>query len=179
MIVPYMSIDAFFLAAPFVCRSHKELGTLAWQLSLIVILAAVTFLVYPLELAVARPVADGVFGKHYNAFIALDKPYNLCPSMHIALRAVLAAHFGKHCRGPIRVLMHVWFFLIGCSTLLLYQHHFIDVLGGFVLAIAVMYAVDGQTWKTPVPAVPRLAATYGIAAFLLLLPMLVDSSIGW
>lgn len=179
MIVPYMSIDAFFFAAPFCCRDRRELRTLAWQLSLIVILAALAFIIYPLQLAAERPVATGFFGEIYNLLTAMDKPYNLCPSMHIALRTVLAAHFGRHCRGPLRVLMHVWFFLIGCSTLLLYQHHFIDVVGGFVLAVAVMYAFDGQTWKTPVVAVPKLAATYGFAALLLMLPMLADSSMGW
>ena len=122
MIVPYMSIDLFFFCAPFVCSDRRELRILAWRLSAVVVIATLCFLIYPLRLAVERPVAEGVFGWIYNWFTSLDRPYNLCPSMHIALRTVLAAHYGRHSRGWIRALMNVWFFLIGCSTLLLYQH---------------------------------------------------------
>jgi membrane-associated phospholipid phosphatase len=33
----------------------------------------------------------------------------------------------------------VWFVLIGFSTLLTYQHHFVDIVGGFVLAAICFY----------------------------------------
>lgn len=179
MIVPYMSIDLFFVVAPFLCRDRKELNLLAWRLSSVVVVAALCFLVYPLQLAVERPVAEGVFGWIYNGFTAMDRPYNLCPSMHIALRTVLAAHYGVHCRGVWRVLMNVWFFLIGCSTLLLYQHHVIDVVGGFVLAVLVMYLIDGLPWKLPKVGGEGFAVMYTVVALAFALPVLWLPKLGW
>ncbi len=179
MIVPYMSIDLFFFAAPFTCRDREELRVLAWRLAAVVVLAALCFLIYPLRLAVDRPVAEGFFGGIYNWFTALDRPYNLCPSMHIALRTVLAAHYGKHCRGWLRVGMNFWFFLIGCSTLLLYQHHVIDVVGGFVLAAIVMYVFDGLPWRLPKTGGGTYAQRYAAASILLAVPVIWAPKLGW
>ena len=179
MVVPYMSIDVFFFFAPFLCRDRKELRVLGWRLTAVIVIAALCFLIYPLKLAVDRPVAEGFFGAIYNWFTSVDRPYNLCPSMHIALRTVLAVHYGKHCGGWLRVLMNFWFFLIGCSTLLLYQHHVIDVAGGFMLALLVMYAFDGQPWKLPKVGGLRFAAMYGSAAILFALPVAAASKLGW
>ena len=179
MIVPYMSIDLFFVVAPFLCRDRLELRVLAWRLSAVVILAAASFLIFPLQLAVERPEASGFFGAIYNWFTSMDKPYNLCPSMHIALRTVLAGHFHRHSRGMVNVIMHVWFFLIGLSTLLLYQHHVIDVVGGFVLAVFVMYVVDGRSWKQVKVGGQRFAWMYGLASIGFLIPIWFVPVLGW
>lgn len=184
MIVPYMSIDLFFVAAPFFCSTRQELRVLGKRLSAVVIVASICFLIYPLELAVQRPEASGLFGQIYNWFTSLDRPYNLCPSMHIALRTVLAAHYGKHSRGLVRVIMNGWFFLIGCSTLLLYQHHFIDVVGGFVLAVAVMYVFDGLSWRSRSESETgtiawKLAAMYALIAGMMVVPLFWSPPLGW
>ncbi|TWU43889.1 hypothetical protein Q31b_14210 [Novipirellula aureliae] len=179
MIIPYMSIDLFFFAAPFLCHTKSELQRLAWRLSAIVMIAAVCFVIFPLQLAVERPHAEGFFGTIYNGFVSMDRPYNLCPSMHIALRTVLAAHYGKHCRSYLRWAMNFWFFLIGCSTLLLYQHHFIDVVGGFVLAVLVMYAIDGLPWRLPKTDGRRLAMLYASISIALVLPVFWLPKLGW
>jgi len=179
MIIPYMSIDLFFFAAPFLCHTKSELQRLAGRLSAVVIIAATCFILFPLQLAVERPHAVGWFGAIYNGFVAMDRPYNLCPSMHIALRTVLAAHYGKHCRSIMRWAMNFWFFLIGCSTLLLYQHHFIDVVGGFVLAVLVMYAIDGLPWRLPKTGGSRFAMLYAGLSLALVLPVFWLPKLGW
>jgi len=179
MIIPYMSIDLLFVLAPFLCRDRAEVKVLAQRLTAVVIGAAVCFLIYPLELAVPRPHAEGFFGAIYNGFTQLDRPYNLSPSMHIALRTVLAAHFAKHCGGTLRLAMHVWFCLIGCSTLLLYQHHVIDVVGGFVLATLVMYAFDGAAWHLPKVGGRRFAVLYATLSAALVLPVWWMPKLGW
>lgn len=179
MIVPYMSIDLFFFAAPFFCRNRSELRLLVGRLLLVMVIAAACFVIYPLRLAVERPIADGALGSIYNWFTSIDQAYNLCPSMHIALRTVLAAHYGSRLRGIWNGLMHFWFFLIGCSTLLLYQHHVIDVVGGFVLAVLVMYAVDGAPWQLTYPSEWKMAGRYAAAAVGLLVPLGLDSRWGW
>jgi hypothetical protein len=44
MIVPYMSIDLFFVAAPFLCRSRDELKTLARRIVFAILAAGACFL---------------------------------------------------------------------------------------------------------------------------------------
>src|SRR6476620_10422106 len=48
MILPYMSIDLFFVSAPFLCRSKPELNVLARRLAFALVVGAVCFLFFPL-----------------------------------------------------------------------------------------------------------------------------------
>ena len=61
-ILPYMSIDLFFVVAPFLCRTDRELSTLAKRISAAIIVAGICFLLFPLRFAFPRPHADGWFG---------------------------------------------------------------------------------------------------------------------
>ncbi|MBV9619114.1 MAG: phosphatase PAP2 family protein [Verrucomicrobia bacterium] len=59
----------------------------------------------------------------------------MLPSLHAALMLILAEVYLSHTRGIIRIAIAVWFFLIALSPILTYQHHSIDIAGGFVLAV--------------------------------------------
>ncbi len=148
LIVPYWSVDAFFVAAPFLCKDEAELRVLRRRLVTATLAAGVCFLIIPLRLAWERPQVTGMFAPWFNAIQTLDAPVNLFPSMHIVYRTILAAHYARHARGRWRVASHVWFSLIGISTLLTWQHHLVDVLGGFLLAGAVFLAVPDAARKS-------------------------------
>ncbi len=47
---------------------------------------------------------------------------------------ILVDVYFRHTRGFVRVATMVWFILIALSPVLTYQHHVIDIVGGFVLA---------------------------------------------
>ena len=64
----------------------------------------------------------------------MEYPHNLFPSLHIVLCLIVAETYARHTRGVVRLLFSAWFVLIGVSTLLTWQHHLIDLLGGIVLA---------------------------------------------
>ena len=59
MIVPYMVIDLFFVAAPFFCRTERELHLLTKRLLLALFVAGLCFLLFPLRFAFERPAASG------------------------------------------------------------------------------------------------------------------------
>ncbi len=164
MIIPYMSIDLFFVAAPFLCRDRVELRVLSRRIVLAITLAGVAFLLFPLQLAVDRPHADGPVGALFNWFRTVDLPYNLCPSLHIALRTILAVHYARYARGVWVWASHIWFSLIGVSTLLTYQHHVIDVAGGFVLAAVCFYFVRPEPLRLSVVPNHRLGLRYAAGA---------------
>ena len=164
MVIPYMSIDLFFVAAPFLCRDGTELGLFSRRIALAVIAAGLCFVLFPLQLAVERPVADGWLGSIYNGFCAMDRPYNLCPSLHITLRTLLAAIYAHHTRGLLRAGVHLWFVLIGLSTLLVYQHHVVDVAGGFLLALFCFYLVERTPLRLPATPNLRVGFYYALAS---------------
>jgi membrane-associated phospholipid phosphatase len=134
MILPYLSIDLFFIAAPFLFANERALHLYAWRVATTIVFAGVCFLVFPLRFAFPRPEATGWLGELFDRFRALDAPHNLCPSLHAALLILLLGVYARHLRGAWRALVLSWFFLVGCSPLLTHQHHVIDILAGFILA---------------------------------------------
>jgi membrane-associated phospholipid phosphatase len=88
----------------------------------------------PLHFAFARPHADGWLGALFDWFRGMDAPYNLLPSLHAALMLILADVYFRNTRGLLRIVITAWFILIALSPVFTYQHHLIDIFGGFVLA---------------------------------------------
>src|SRR4051812_48223258 len=100
MIVPYLSIDLLFVAAPFLCSDRRELSILSRRIVLAIFVAAFFFLVMPLKFSFPRPHVGGWLGAIFDQFRRMDLPYNQFPSLHIALRTILAAVYARHTRGP-------------------------------------------------------------------------------
>src|SRR3954470_11424699 len=139
MIAPYMSIDLFFIAAPFLCRTNRELATFSKRIAAAILIGGICFLLFPLRFAFDRPNAEGWLGALFDWFRGMDQPYNLLPSLHIALRTILAELYARHTRGVLRFASNIWFVLIGLSAVLTYQHHIMDVVGGFALGAYCLY----------------------------------------
>jgi len=169
-ILPYMSIDLFFLGAPFLCRTDRELSVLAKRIVAAIIVAGICFLLFPLRFAFPRPHVDGWLGALFDWFRGMDAPYNLLPSLHAAFTLILCDIYFRHTRGFVRVAIMTWFVLIALSPILTYQHHLVDIVGGFVLAGYCFYLFRERTPALPVIANPRIGSYYAAgAAFLVLL----------
>jgi membrane-associated phospholipid phosphatase len=170
MIIPYMSIDLFFAAAPFICSNERELWLLSKRITLGILVAGLCFLVYPLKLAVERPTLAGWLGVVWDWFIGMDRPFNLLPSLHITLRTILADTYARHTRRALRVASSIWFSLVGFSTLLMHQHHIVDVIGGFMLAASCFYLINDVPLRLPMVRNSRIGWQYaGLGACLAIL----------
>lgn len=168
MIIPYMSIDLFFITAPFLCRTNEELRIFSRRVVAAILIAGLCFLLFPLRFAFPRPYASGWLGAIFDWFRGMDSPFNLLPSLHAALLLLLVDLYARNLRGVFLFAAMLWFFLIGLSPLLTYQHHVIDIVGGFVLAGYCFYL-----FREPSPAVAvvlnrRIGVYYaaGAAVFL-------------
>jgi hypothetical protein len=64
----------------------------------------------------------------------------------------------------VRILSYTWFGLIGISTVLTWQHHLVDVAGGFVVAAFAFYLFREDTVRLPVVANVRIGCSYAIGA---------------
>lgn len=148
MIFPYMSIDLLFVAAFFLARNHHELNALGKRIGFAILVSALMFYLWPMQFAFTRPPTDGFAGVLFG-LLAADLPYNQCPSLHISLAMVLWPMFGRHERGIWRILSLAWFALIALSTVLVWQHHIIDVAGGLLVGLLALHLFPLEWSKRP------------------------------
>jgi len=148
MIVPYLSIYALFFVSFFVCRSDpNELKLLSVRLTVSQLVAAACYLMFPLECGFQRPAIEGPFATMFKLLDATDRPYNLAPSLHVTTAVILGAVFVARTRGSLRAALTIWFALIAISTVLTWQHHLVDVVGGAMLGLACLRI----RWQRPAP----------------------------
>lgn len=168
LIPAYLSLDLFFIGAPFLCKTGDELRTYSKRVAAAILFAGICFLLFPLRFAFERPHANGIVGLVFDRFRAVDAPYNLLPSLHAALLLLVADGYLRHLRGLALTSAIGWFVLIGLSPVLTYQHHLIDILGGIVLAILCFYFLPERTRRLPVVGNFRVGVYYATGAVLLL-----------
>jgi Dual specificity phosphatase, catalytic domain len=168
-ILPYMSIDLFFVVAPFLSRTDRALSVLAKRIAAAIIVAGVCFLFFPLRFAFPRPHVDGLLGALFDWFRGMDAPYNLLPSLHAAFTLILCDIYFRHTRGFVRIGIMAWFVLIALSPVLTYQHHLIDIFGGFVLAGYCFYFFRERALALPFVANRRIGFYYAAGAAVLVL----------
>jgi membrane-associated phospholipid phosphatase len=145
MILPYLSIDIFLVLLPLIIKDEKELWKYGQRMVTATLIAGACFLLFPMKFGWTRPPVDASFVGWINTtFRAMDLPYNQCPSLHVAFLAIMFGPFMRNTRGIARVFIAIWFPLILLSTLFTYQHHCLDVLGGFVLGSLSIYLLRDE-----------------------------------
>jgi protein-tyrosine phosphatase len=168
MILPYMSIDLFFVGAPFLCATDRELRLFSRRVTAAILIGGICFLLFPLRFAFLRPHASGWTGALFDWFRGLDAPYNLLPSLHAALWMILVPIYLRHSRGLLRGAVMLWLALVGLSPVLTHQHHLIDIMGGFALAGYCFYFFQEPLAPPPLVKNERIGGYYMIGAVTLL-----------
>ncbi len=133
LVVPYLSSDLLFVVAFAVPRQRQELQRFALRCGLAVAISCAFFLLWPLEVGFERPEMSGWPVWFFDA-LSFDLPYNQFPSLHISLGFLCWQAIDTRCRGLAKIVNAAWFTLIAASTLLVYQHQAIDLLGGGAVA---------------------------------------------
>lgn len=134
-IIPYMSSDVMFVIAFMLPQSRLELRTLALRVLFIMGVASAVFVLYPLQFGFSKPSSESY--RWLFDLLKADLPYNQLPSLHIAFAIVLWASMRRTLRLPLlKYAVAAWLWLIALSTLLVYQHHFIDLPTGALLGAA-------------------------------------------
>jgi len=132
-IIPYMASGLFFCLVFFSCKNKNQLKILTWRMLFVTVTAGIFFIAVPLRFSFAKPeVSHHILNLPFSFLKAFDSPFNQSPSLHIAFAFIFWSVFKDLSKW--RVFLMIWLILLGISTLTTYQHHFIDILNGAILA---------------------------------------------
>lgn len=130
----YLSMYLLFAAPPFFLEPG-QLRRLARELIAGTLAAGVVFLLLPARLGFTRSLpGDPLLDALYAGIFALDQPFNLVPSLHVVYSAAIALAIAAPGGRGRQLLFGLWLALICASTLLVHQHHLLDVGSGLLLA---------------------------------------------
>jgi membrane-associated phospholipid phosphatase len=132
-IVPYLSLNLLFPFSFFLCERRRELDVHALRLLIVMLASFTAFLLWPMSNRHAAPLHEGWAGQLFATLLAFDKPFNMMPSLHVAVLVVLWDLARHKLSRPWQWVWHAWAGLIAISTLTTWQHHALDVLAGAVL----------------------------------------------
>ena len=146
-ILPYLS-SGLLLAWLFLReQTAAQLRLLSQRFNLTTLFAACCFMLWPSRFAFDTPALDAYWLAEqlqplFALLYSIDDRYNQCPSLHVAY-ALLAwlAVTAELKTAWQRGLLALWLILLMSSTLLIYQHHLLDLVGAAVLVSLVCWLV--------------------------------------
>ncbi|WP_072682742.1 phosphatase PAP2 family protein [Arcobacter sp. LA11] len=153
-IVPYMSSDILFVVAFLLSQTRISLKILALRSFMSIIISVSIFALFPLKFAFEKPLVDNFLFD----MLEMDLPYNQMPSLHVSLAVILWFSMKNNIKSKlIKIVLFIWLILVILSTLLVYQHHFIDIPTGFLVGIILVYLINEkrETYFTKSFTTPR------------------------
>jgi hypothetical protein len=147
----YLSMYALFALPAFVLPEPR-MPPLGKQLIAGSVVSAVVFLLLPAELGFARQLpAAAPYDAIFAGVFRVDRPYNLVPSLHVIFSVAIALACADVIRPAARVALLAWLVVIVASTVLIHQHHLIDV--GAALAVVFVLRRSFTNGQAPAPRV--------------------------
>ena len=135
----YLSLYLLLALPPFFLTSD-EMKRLAKKLITATCLAGLVFLALPARLGFPRVVpSDSPYSEIFLAMFAIDKPFNLVPSLHVVYSAAIILAIAERLGKTGGVVLFGWLVLVLASTILIRQHHLLDVFTGLALALIMRF----------------------------------------
>jgi fatty acid desaturase/membrane-associated phospholipid phosphatase/phytoene/squalene synthetase len=133
--IVYLSMIPLLLLLPLARRRWHELFPVFVTLVAETIVASAFFIAFPVQSTFPLRDATGPWVSVFFLADTLNLERNLFPSLHVAfaVTAVLALAPTVSRRG--RLLLLAWASAIAASTLLIHEHHVVDVVAGVLLAM--------------------------------------------
>jgi membrane-associated phospholipid phosphatase len=139
----YMSIYLLFWMAPFVLRTRHEFRALVITLAIAIFCGGIGFLLFPADLAFAPPPEEdlGIWAGLFHFADKLNLTYNLLPSLHVTFAVICVAIFSARAPAASKALLWFWAAMVAASTVLIHQHHLLDVATGWLLALVCVKSI--------------------------------------
>jgi hypothetical protein len=144
-VLAYQSIHLLFLMAPFVLWSRRDLRSLSHTVVTVTLVAGVGFLALPAEPAFLPAPCPEPWAVVVSRTRELALPHNMVPSLHVTLCVTCVAVYSSRAGSVGKVLLWGWAVIIALSTVLLHQHHLLDVGTGWALGLGRPWTGGGGT----------------------------------
>lgn len=130
---PLLILPLFFL-------NSNEIKKLSKRLIVSTLLACIIFMILPCHLGFERTLP---IQSHYRALFLflfnIDYPHNLVPSLHVMYSALIIFTLDKQVTPILQLLLYCLLLGIICSTVLIHQHHLLDVISGLGLSLIIYH----------------------------------------
>jgi membrane-associated phospholipid phosphatase len=136
MIWPYFSIFPLFLL-PLFHLNPQQIARLSRQSTLTILIAGLFFVLLPMRRGFAASPVDGCYRPIFGLLGSVDTPHNLAPSLHVAFGALILLACAERTTPAWARLYFLLFAVLSTSTVLVHQHHVVDVVTGAALAVLV------------------------------------------
>ncbi len=147
-IVPYWSVNLFYVIALFVSETPEEVDRQAKRYLTAQVIAVFCFIAFPLMATFEKPETSGLPGFMFAVLGGFDKPFNQAPSLHIALLIIIWDQMRRAMGDVWRFIWNIWCLLIGLSVLTTYQHHAVDIPAGSLLGLFALWLFPRNTPST-------------------------------
>lgn len=134
MIWPYLTLFSLFLL-PLFHLTPGQISTLSRQSSATLAIAGAFFLLLPTHLGFAPNAVEELHRPLFGLLVAVDSPHNLVPSLHVAFGALILLGCAGRALPPLAWSYRLWLLVMSASTVLVHQHHILDVAAGLALAL--------------------------------------------
>ncbi|HEY7215689.1 MAG TPA: phosphatase PAP2 family protein [Thermoanaerobaculia bacterium] len=144
--IVYLSVPLLLLLAPFILRTWRSFTPFFLTLTAETLVGGLFFLLLPMAQGYPHREAYGIGGAVFHLADRLNLDYNEFPSLHVAFAVTAAIVYGRRCGWLGKTLFGLWAVTVTFSTLLMHEHHLIDLAGGAALGIAAVATV--QRWAS-------------------------------
>ena len=133
--LPYMTSAPFFLVTIFLEKNENSLKLLMKRAIFLTVVSTFTFVIFPMKFYFPKPeIANPIFKILFHILGLLDSNFNQCPSLHVSFAFLSLAVYCREVKSKfLKLFLCLWGFLLAISILFVYQHHFIDFIGGTLI----------------------------------------------
>lgn len=130
---------SFFIIIPicFLCASYKNVRWMSFSFMGSGLLAGICFVVFPTMIEYVAVTTPSISTDLYNKIVATDVELNCFPSLHVALTVIVVWGAINKQHWLRTILLMIWGVVICISIIQLRRHLFLDLMGGFLLAVGV------------------------------------------
>lgn len=131
----YSSLSLLLVLCLFMIKDQKQLRRLFKILCAQVAIASLFFILFPIEKTFPSRYAQDDLPLIFLFADIINLNNNDFPSLHVCL-AYTAVMIALKSQGlVISLIFYSWATMIAISTLLIHEHHLLDVIGGILLAL--------------------------------------------
>ena len=133
--LPYMTSAPYFLATIFLEKNENNLKLLMKRAIFLTVVSTTIFVIFPMKFYFPKPeISNPIFKILFHILGLLDSSFNQCPSLHVSFAFLSAEVYYREIKSKfLKSFLCLWGFLLAISILFVYQHHFIDFVGGTLI----------------------------------------------